>query len=163
MRRSTPIGIGAFLPGLAVVAVGVFVAVIAAGYPLGSAFRPGPGFFPLAIGGLLVGLGLVVIAERLLRGAQRVQPDDDGGGDVDNSSRAWRALAATTLGMLAFALLLERLGFVPATVALVVLAAFGEPRRNWLVVAGIAGFMSLFGTIVFIWGLGMPLDPFGGG
>ena len=152
--------IGAVLPGLSVIAVGAFLAAVASGYDMGSAFRPGPGFFPLAIGILLIGLGLGVIVERLLLGAGSLPADDDGGGEIEDLAHSWRPLVATAAGLVVFGLCLETVGFIPATVALVVIAAFGEPRRNWLVIGGIAGFMAVFGTVVFVWGLGLPLDPF---
>ena len=51
------------LAGGAFVVVGVAFAVAATRYELGSALRMGPGYVPLVLGVLLVGLGLVVIGQ----------------------------------------------------------------------------------------------------
>ena len=47
------------------------------------------------------------------------------------------------------------------SIALVFISALGEPRSNWLAVAGVAAFMALFGVLLFIWGLGLPVNAFG--
>lgn len=140
------------IPGLCVSLFGAFVTAVALTYPLGSALRPGPGFFPLGIGGILVFLGLCVIIEAWLVRPGTEQPD----------GVAWRGMLATFAAILVFALLLERLGYVPAAIALVVIIGFGEAGRSWLTIGAIAIFMAVFGTAVFIWGLGLPIEPFEG-
>ena len=151
MTRLTRPRMRGVLSGLAVGAMGVFVGAIALTYPLGSAFRPGPGFFPLGIGGLMILLGLMVAAEAMLTEPATAE---------DDATPVWRPMAATGIGMLVFAGLLETLGYVPAAVALVGLAALGDARYDWRLAAGIALFMAIFGTAVFIWGLGLPIAPF---
>lgn len=146
------------LPGAVVAGFGVFVAAIALSYPLGSAFRPGPGFVPLGVGVLLVILGICVAVEGVLKGSARQETADETGRTVPT----WRPVAATVVGILMFALLLDRVGYVPSSMLLVLITAQGEPRKNILVDLAIAVFMALFGTIVFIWGLGLPIEPFVG-
>ena len=139
------------LPGAAVVALGLFVGAIALTYPLGSGFRPGPGFFPLGVAGLLVVLGLLVAIEDLT-----------GSAGEETGPQPWRPMAAVAVGLLVFAVLLERAGYVPASIALVILAALGERAPDWRIVGAIAAFMAVFGTVVFIWGLGLPILPVAG-
>ncbi len=143
-------------PG-AIVVLGGTIAAIAAGYPLGSLLRPGPGFFPLVIGLLLAGLGLGLAIEAW-RGDATDAPDDDSGAE---GRFAWRPLLWTCAGILAFSQLLERAGLIPATVALVVLAALGEANRRWGPVLAVCLFMAGFGTALFVWGLGVPVEAFG--
>lgn len=146
-----------YAPGASLVLLGGFIAFIAAGYPLGSLFRPGPGFFPLAIALILVALGIGVMIENHLLGAV-----PDGESDrADETAPPWRPLFFTALAMLAFAFLAERAGFVPATIALVLVSALAERRPHWRAIAGVALFMAVFGTLVFIYGLGLPIRPFG--
>lgn len=154
MARMTGIRPGSLLPGAAVAVFGLFVGAIALSYPLGSAFRPGPGFFPLCVAILLVFLGVCVAAEQVLTGDDSVAVDPDG--------FTLRPMVATSVAILVFALTLDRVGYVPAAVLLVLIAAFGERRHNWWLVLGIAAFMAVFGTLVFIWGLGLPIEPFMG-
>lgn len=63
--------------------------------------------------------------------------------------------------MLTFAFTVERIGFVPASCLLIAITAFAEPERNWPRLALIALFISVFGSGVFIWGLGLPINAFG--
>lgn len=143
-------GIGLLLPGAAVAAVGAFVGVVALTYPLGSALRPGPGYFPMIVAGLLILLGIAVAVETRRYGA---------GDEEAEAQESWRPLVATSAALLIFALTLEPLGYIAASVLLVFVATLGERRRNWWTVLAIAGFMAIFGTLVFITGLGLPIDP----
>jgi hypothetical protein len=63
-------------------------------------------------------------------------------------------------GILAFAILLERFGLVAATVALVILVSLADGRNNFITIAVNAIALSIFGVVVFIWGLRLPLAPF---
>ena len=60
-----------FVAGLMFVAVGAAAIVIAANYPLGTAARMGPGYFPRILGILLILLGSALALRALrLRGAK---------------------------------------------------------------------------------------------
>ena len=141
------------LAGAVVAAFGIFVALIALTYPLGSAFRPGPGFVPLGVGLCLVALGISVAVEDLR--ADAAPPRDE-------TAPVWRPMIASVAGLVVFALLLDRVGYVPASILMVLVVARGEAGRNWLTDLAIAAFMAVFGTVVFIWGLGLPIEPFVG-
>ncbi|MEQ8297581.1 MAG: tripartite tricarboxylate transporter TctB family protein [Nitratireductor sp.] len=143
-----------------VVAFGTGLAAIASTYPLGKMLRPGPGFFPLVIGCLIAVLGVVIALESWSASRQANEaPADEGAPGPDGF--AWRAVLSVTIGMLAFAALVDRAGYVAATFALVFIASLGEIRRNWWAVGGVATFMAVFGSLLFIWGLGLPVNIFG--
>ena len=129
--------------GLAI--LGALVVLEGGSYPLGSLTRPGPGFVPVVLGSLIILLALAVAFDVRKSGSPR--PDF-----------GWRPLLAVTTGILAFALLVTPLGFIPATVALVMLSGCGETHPRTLQLAGVAIFMALFGYLMFIKGLGVPLD-----
>ncbi|MDF2372985.1 MAG: tripartite tricarboxylate transporter TctB family protein [Rhizobiaceae bacterium] len=135
-----------------VIAVGAGLSAIAYGYPQGSMFRPGPGFFPFYIGLLLVLLGVMVALEN------RRMPMDD---SDENQPSGMRPVVAISVAMVVLALLLERLGFVPAMVAMFVCIGFAERRTSWLPLLGVCLFMAIFGTALFIWGLSVPISAFG--
>ncbi|WP_425053633.1 tripartite tricarboxylate transporter TctB family protein [Psychromarinibacter sp. S121] len=149
MARETGTMLRSLMAGGVVAAFGAFVAAIALTYPLGSAFRPGPGFVPLGIGLIMIGLGILVAVEDVRAG---VAPTPE-------AVPVWRPMVATVAGILVFALLLDRVGYVPSSILLVLIVARGERGRNWLTDLGIAAFMAVFGTLVFIWGLGLPIEP----
>jgi hypothetical protein len=132
----------------AVVFFGIGFAGIAATYPLGTLARPGPGFMPLLVGCIIALLGLAVAFEA------RGKP-------IETRNYRLRPLIAVSAGIVAFALLVERTGFIPATIALVLLSGLGERREGWLSLLVVAVFMALFGVAFFIWGLGVPLQAIG--
>lgn len=72
----------------------------------------------------------------------------------------WPVLLAVSAGILAFGLLVERAGLVPATIALVLISGFADRRNRLTALVAIAAFMSVAGTVVFIWTLGVPVAPF---
>ncbi|MFC3675364.1 tripartite tricarboxylate transporter TctB family protein [Ferrovibrio xuzhouensis] len=141
-RRSEQIAAGV------VILFGVVVGAIAYGYPMGSLARPGPGFGPFLVACLIVGLGAAIMVEVHT-------------GSFKPFRMPMRPLLATSAGILAFALLAERVGFMPATVALVLVSGLGERRLSYWPLVGLAVFMAVFGSAVFIWGLGVPLKSIG--
>ena len=62
-----------FWAGLMLIAVGALAVVLARDYPLGTVMRMGPGYFPVALGALLVLFGIYVLA-RACAAARRSRP-----------------------------------------------------------------------------------------
>ena len=135
-----------FWTGCAFVAFGVATVVLARDYPLGSAARMGPGYFPSVLGALLASIGLLVLLKSLT---------STGGGQVGNV-HPW-LLLRLLLAVAAFALLLNPLGLVLTTVIVVMLAAWaghefrlGEALLN-------AAALALLSYLLFVWGLNQPI------
>ncbi|MDX2482035.1 MAG: tripartite tricarboxylate transporter TctB family protein [Pseudodonghicola sp.] len=152
--------ISLYLPGAVVVVTGVAIAMVANTYPLGTLLRPGPGFFPMVVAVLLSLLGLGVLGEtwaaRATPSAPEAEPDDTAQGPFP-----WRSVLCTCASVLVFALTVERLGFVPASCLLIAITAFAETERSWIKLGFVALFIAVFGSAVFIWGLGLPIQAFG--
>ena len=119
----------------------------------GSVARPGPGFFPAVLAGAfcLVCLLLVVAAFRA-----RVE----GGGPV--ARLGWTRIVAAMAALFVYALVLERIGFVAATFALLLFFFKVLERQRWLV--ALAGsFATAFVTyVVFKMWLNVQLPAWGG-
>jgi hypothetical protein len=136
--------------GLLFLASGAAALIIAWGYPFGTALRMGPGYFPRLLGGILVVFGAAI----LVRGSRRRARIEAG----------WspRALILAPLSMVLFGVLVERAGFVPALVALILgSAAAGREFRLGEVLL-LTGALTLLSVVVFIWGLGLPYPLFKG-
>jgi hypothetical protein len=58
----------------------------------------------------------------------------------------------------AFALLIERAGLWVATPALVGIASLGDVDLTFTEVAALAAVLTGVATVVFVWGLGLPLN-----
>jgi hypothetical protein len=108
--------------GAALVLLGIGAMVIASSYPFGTARRMGPGYFPMVLGGILCALGAAVIVKGFMprlwdQGVPRPP--------------SLRAIAWVSAGVIAFVLTGDRLGFIPATVLLIVISALAD-RGNSL-------------------------------
>jgi len=133
-----------FWGGVMLIAIGVAAVVIARDYPFGTALRMGPGYFPTVLGAVLCAFGLYLAA----RGAR----------SSDAISGDWspRALIIVPLSLVLFGVLIDRAGFIPALVVLIIgsSAAGKEFRLGEVVLLAVA--LTLFCVVVFIWGLGLP-------
>jgi len=102
------------------------VAVIYASfeYGLGRGGRIGPGYVPLVIGILLLGLGVLLVARAGFSA------------DLLDTDIAWRQAGLVTVGIVAFALLLDRAGMIVAIIATVLIAgpaAYGNTLLSMIV------------------------------
>jgi hypothetical protein len=136
--------------GLLSVALGLFALFMASGYPMGSLLRMGPGFFPCTIAALIVVLGLALIVA-----AFRSRPRESG---VDIR---FRSVLAIGLGIVIFALLLERAGLIPATLALVLVSSLAEPRWRARRAAILAVALTALVYVIFIVVLQIPVAAVG--
>jgi hypothetical protein len=100
-----------FYAGLLFVAFGVFAIIIARNYPLGTAARMGPGYFPRLLGMLLIVLG-IALSLIALRGAGPPLP-----------GWKWRPVSIVLLRVVAFGLVLTHIGLVLSTIGLIVVAS----------------------------------------
>jgi len=91
---------------------------------IGSVVRPGPGFFPLVLAAAftVVCVALAVVAFRDRRGR-----------DGQASSLRWPKIAVTAGALFVYALVLERVGFVVSTFALLLFFFRGLERQRWSV------------------------------
>lgn len=148
MRRAAGVNLPELIGGLAVAGLGSFAVWEASGYPIGELTRMGPGYFPLVLGVILVVLGLGIVWEGRRLETERPKP-------------RLRAVCAVSSGMLAFGLLADRAGVVPATVALVLIASLADRRPRLVTTLAVALALAAFGYVVFIRALGLPMRAFG--
>ena len=125
------------------------------GYGLGTLSRMGPGFFPAAVGAILVAVGLGIA----FTAGVATQPAGPGLLRIVD----WRGAGCILLGLAAFTVLGRYGGLMPATFAVVFISALGD-RQNTLASACILALaMCAICAGVFWWGLRiqMPLFAFG--
>ena len=133
-----------FWAGMLFIAVGIATIAIAAKYPMGTAARMGPGYFPRALGGLLVILGAVSLARGLRKPGEPVPH--------------WFFRPFITLiAVLVFGKIVDSLGMALSTVLLVLgaSAASGEFRPREALISGVL--LAIVCVIVFIRLLGITL------
>lgn len=137
--------------GLLLTGTGLFVAMHAmSNLDIGTMARMGPGYFPMALGWLLAGLGVVILLLSF-RGAIV---------SVLAPRMAPRPLLAVFCALLVFSFLIEPFGLVPATLGLTAVAVFAErrPPLRRSILLGIG--LSVVAWLVFTVALQMTLPAF---
>ena len=140
------------LAGLLFIAFGLLFGVQALGLEIGTAFRMGPGYFPLVLSGILILLGLLIIASAIHdRGSEGI------------GTLAWRGVLFILPAPIFFGLTVRGLGFVPAIFLTTLIAALAslKMRLHWALL--LAAGVTVFATLVFSYGLGRPYRRFGPG
>ncbi len=134
-----------FYAGLLFVAIGLADLVIVRSYPLGTASRMGPGFFPRILGIFLVVFGALLSLRGFRPGGEAM------------SKWQWRPITIVLLSVLVWGLTALTLGLVIASVALVFISsvASNEFRGREALVSGILQALVMAG--IFVYGLGAPL------
>jgi putative tricarboxylic transport membrane protein len=136
-----------FVAGLVFLAIGGGALIISRNYRLGTASEMGPGYFPMMLALLLMGLGLV-LAIKACRDAEgeTIEPIH------------WRVLFFPTVAVVLFGMMLERFGLVLSLVALLAVGVFASRETRlkevpFLIVAAVA-----FCVAVFIYGVELPME-----
>ena len=136
--------------GLVFVAFGLAFAITAYSYDLGNAIRMGPGYFPLMLGGLLILLGIGVMAEGVLAGeGHPIGPIP------------WRGIVLILAAVLFFGFTVRGLGLVPSLFITVLASSLASRRSGALAALLIAIGLTLLCLIIFVWALGLNLPLFG--
>ncbi len=140
-----------FGAGIMYMVIGLFFAIMATNYPMGTAAKMGPGYFPFYLGILMFLLGLLVAVKAF--GAKAA---------IESIPKFnWKIMAQITGAVVLYGLLLPRLGFLIAVVVLVFVAASASREFTWKGTAINAAFLVTFTYSVFVVGLKLqfPLLP----
>ncbi|MCC6949697.1 MAG: tripartite tricarboxylate transporter TctB family protein [Bradyrhizobiaceae bacterium] len=138
--------------GLLCIVIGGFFALQSVTtLPIGSARQIGPGYFPFAVGLILIALGILI-------GLRAVQP-------AESSDRMQFVSVRTMLAILAspvvFGLSVRPLGLAPAIVITALVATLAGNRANVVQSLLLAAGLTIFCVAVFSYGLGLSLPLFG--
>lgn len=132
-----------FMAGLMFIAIGLFFAILARSYQMGTAAKMGSGYFPFWLGVMLSLLGLIVLLTSL-----RPSAIEEGLAKWD-----WKSIFWVTFAVLVFAIGLPYLGMIISVIVLVFIAALASHEFHWkgtLVNSMILLFIAYF---AFVWGL----------
>ena len=134
-----------FWAGVLYIVFGATAILIALNYPSGTAGRMGPGYFPRALGALLIALG-VILSMRALR----LQ-----GAPIPFASP--KPLLIVIGSVVVFGLAAPVLGLAAATVILVIVSSVASDEFRWkeAVIASLC--IAAFTVIAFSWGLQLQL------
>ena len=134
-----------FWAGILFIAFGVAAIAIAINYPVGTAGRMGPGYFPRGLGGLLVVIGLILAVKSL-----RTPGAPIGFGDL-------RPLVIVLGSIALFGLVAPYFGMVVATVVLIIVSSFASHEFHLKTAVISAILLAIFSVVAFGYGLNLQL------
>ena len=140
-----------FGAGIMYMVIGLFFTIVATQYPMGTAAKMGPGYFPFWLGILMTLIGLLVLIKSM--GAKAA---------IESIPKFnWKIIAQITGSVVLYALLLPRMGFLVAIVVLVLVSASASKEFTWKGSLINAAFLVGFTYSVFVVGLKLqfPLLP----
>jgi hypothetical protein len=150
--------------GLLLIVIGLGAAYQAQSYHVGTLRRMGPGFFPAALGMILALTGIVLLGSALSANAHAGTVSNRKKNDDQHALAApprytleWRGWLCICLSVVAFALLAEYTGLLPATFVCVFIAGLGDRDNSLRDILLLSIGMSIAGVVVFWWGLGVIL------
>ena len=140
IRNPKDFGSGCLFAGFGLVAV-----VLGATYPAGTAARMGPGYFPRALGIILIVLGTILIVKSLRTTGARI------------SLPTLKPLVVVLGSVLLFGLTVVPLGLVLATILLVVASSVASHEFRWKEATIASVVLASFVVVVFGYGLKLQL------
>jgi hypothetical protein len=120
-------------------------------YQVGTLTRMGPGYFPVAIGTVLAAMGVVIAL-----GARRAASAEA----KEMHPPEWRGWACIILGNIAFVVLGQWGGLIPATFAVAFISALGDRQNTLKSALLLALAMVAVAVAVFSWALQMQFPLF---
>ena len=136
--------------GILFILFALFFGLQSLGLEFGTAFRMGPGYFPLVLSAVLLGFGLLILFNALKTT-----------GNATGGVLAWRGLLFILPSPIFFGLTVRGLGFVPAIFLTTLIAGCASLKMKPQGALLLALIVTLFSTLVFSYALGLPFRRFG--
>ena len=139
-----------FFAGAIFLSFGLCAVLVGRDYPIGTALHMGSGYFPFVLGALLLILGAIISIKSLVITGDAIE------------SIGLRPLLLVLLAIGAFAVSVDTIGLVAATVLMAVIGAAASPESRWREVVVLTIALLGLSVGVFAYGLGLPftLLPF---
>jgi putative tricarboxylic transport membrane protein len=121
--------------------------------PTGGGYaQVGPGVVPRFVGIITIILGAALMREAFTGGFRGVDEEAE-----EHLPMDWIAFAWVSGGIIAYGLLVERLGFILASIVLYVMVARAFNSRRWVLNAAVGAALAIFIFVTFNYGLGLNL------
>jgi hypothetical protein len=138
-----------FWTGIIFISIALYAVVVGQDYNMGSAGSMGPAYFPTVLGALLALVGAIAVGRSFFRPGEPV-------------SRFYiKELLLVLVAVLLFGFLMRGAGLVPAAVILIMLSAYASPKFHLGKSLALAAGMALFGVLLFVKLLGLPMPILG--
>lgn len=145
-----------FYAGGLMLLLGLGIALKGATYRPGTLMHMGPGFFPTALGILLVILGIAIAAAGLAPSAEA----SEHGESILPKNPQWRGWFCILMSPVLFIFFGSHFGMAPGTFACVCIAALGDKQATWKSTIILATVVTVFGVSLFSYFLQVPMPIF---
>lgn len=146
MKPTTWRGNTDFFSGLLLAAIAIFALIYVRTLDIGTVLEMGPGYFPLGLALILLGMGIVLIFKGISSDGTPVE------------TFHLRPLFFVLLSFALFGVLVERAGLICAIFVQVLVAHFGS-RETRLVESLIVGVgLAAVSSVLFVWLLKIPVS-----
>lgn len=135
-----------FYSGLLLAAIAAFALVYVRTLDIGTVQKMGPGYFPLGLALILLGMGLVLIVKGALSGGPAVE------------TIHVRPLFFVLLSFALFGVLVERAGLICAILAQVLVAHFGSRETRFTESLIVSVGLAAVSSVLFVWLLKIPVS-----
>ena len=136
--------------GALLAAAGMAMLAISWSYPAGSLTQMGPGYMPHAIAVVLILMGLGIVFSDMCDTAIDQDP-----------AFHWRAFLFISAAILAFVMLIEPAGLIPAMFCAVAISMLANRSTHPISILIYSAAVTFAGWLIFLVALGLPLSAFG--
>ncbi|WEX88010.1 tripartite tricarboxylate transporter TctB family protein [Sinorhizobium garamanticum] len=140
-----------FVGGAAMVIVSLLFIWFGRDLDVGNSFQMGPGYFPVMLSLLLIGIGVLIMVQSLVV-TVKGEPD---------APANWKAYALVILAPVFFGLAISRLGLVPTMFLMIVTVSSASKYADWRHSIALALFMTICSVVLFTRLLSLPVSSFG--
>jgi hypothetical protein len=134
-----------FWSGILFIAFGCAGLWFGRNFAVGTLSRMGPGFFPMMMSFALMGTGALLVARSLIVAGEPIE-----------RIALWPQLLILA-AIVAFGLLIERVGLAVAVVAVAAVSGVAAQGLRWFELVALAVAMSAFSVVLFVYLLGQPI------
>ncbi|MFK3780169.1 tripartite tricarboxylate transporter TctB family protein [Agrobacterium sp. NPDC089420] len=140
-----------FAGGVTMIFAGLLFIWFGGNLDVGTSFRMGPGYFPVMLSLILMALGVLILIQSLMVGAEEEEAE------IWN----WKASFLVILAPVGFGLVLAGLGLAPAMFLLIVGASAASRYANWRHSILLGLFLAGCSALLFTKLLALPVRAFG--
>ncbi len=134
-----------FWAGVLFISFGLAAVLIAREYPIGTAGRMGPGYFPRALGIIMIALGALLSLRALKINGPKIE------------LLSFKPLLIVLGSVVLFALVAPKLGLVVATILLILASSTADREYRWRESMIASVVLAIFTVAAFSWGLKLQL------
>ena len=138
-----------FWAGMMFASIGTLAIWLSTEYPMGTASRMGPGYFPTYLGAIMLIFGAIVAAMALkFEGGDKITPV------------AWKPMILLSVGFLLFGWGVDHIGFIPSLFGMCVITAAAGQTFKIVEVLVMSAVLIAGAVGIFIYGIELPFPLF---